>query len=395
VASAESIASQRYEPAVLPVIAGDTDVGFKFGGFLQLARFRDDVLPYRWRLQFVAAASVHDGATGTEYPYREIQLRIDRPHAFVPPLRIVVQLIYFRTTNLGFYGVGNSTWAQPLWSGLPEGSDDYVRARHYYQFDGLLPQVRAIARYNLSDHVALMVETDAQWSEVNVYPGSLLEQSLRASPLPLGEGGQGRISAGFVFDSRDHETVPTVGQYHDLSMRCGAGARGGDGYCAANLTLRAYQGILGGRLSIAGRLLGDTILGPAPLGELSRYGGVDSATGPAGSRGIRGVPQGRLAGKSKVVGNLELRTFFLPFSVGSQRFALGSAAFADVGRVWTGAFFSSGVSDGPFRLHWGAGGGPRLRWGDSLVIRADLAYAPLGAQLNMAPGLYVEVEAVM
>jgi hypothetical protein len=66
-----------------------------------------------------------------------------------------------------------------------------------------------------------------------------------------------------------------------------------------------------------------------------------------------------------------------------------------VGRVWTGAFFSSGESDGPFRLHWGAGGGPRLRWGDSLVIRADVAYAPLGAQLNMVPGLYVEVEAVM
>jgi hypothetical protein len=109
---------------------------------------------------------------------------------------------------------------------------------------------------------------------------------------------------------------------------------------------------------------------------------------------VRGIPQGRLAGKSKAIANLEVRSFLLPFAIGSQRFVLGAVAFADAGRVWTHAL-SGSERDGDFRLHWGAGGGPRVRWGDSLLIRADVAYAPLGADLHAAPAVYIDVEQVL
>jgi outer membrane protein assembly factor BamA len=199
---------------------------------------------------------------------------------------------------------------------------------------------------------------------------------------------------GLVRDTRNHETVPTRGYYHDASLRCGAGMRNGDSYCAVNITSRGYLGIVGEYLVLAGRVLGDAEFGRPPLLELTRYGGVEAGTGPGGSRGIRGIPQGRLAGKTKVIANLEVRSFFLPFSVGGQRFCLGTVLFADAGRVWAEALTAS-ERDGSFRVHWGTGGGLRLRWGDSLLVRADVAYAPLGADLHAVPAIYIDVDQVL
>lgn len=370
-------------------------MGVVFGGFAQLARFRDQRRPYAWRVQALAAASLLDGATGLEMPYRESFVRFDRPSIWIEPLRLQLQLGYQRTTNLGYFGIGNATAAQASWEALPEGSPEYVQSRRYYQFDGATPNGRLALRLRLAPAWEMVWEGALQWVDVQVWGGSLLARDLAAEGGPgfsLGEGWQPRAAMGVVYDSRDHETAATRGQYHDVSVRCG-GRKRDDAYCGLNLTLRAYRALWGQYLSLAGRWVADLALGNPSLIELSRYGGLESGSGPGGSRGIRGVPQGRLAGKGKVIANLELRSFFLPFSLGSQRFSLGGAAFFDVGRVW--ATSSTSVVDGSFRLHWGAGGGPRLRWGDALLIRADVAYAPLGASLGSAPAVYVTVDMVM
>jgi hypothetical protein len=387
--------ADRYEPGLLPIVAQDADVDVLLGVFAQLARFRDDRKPYAWRVQTMALVSFREGATGTEMPYREAFVRFDRPSLWGKPLRLQLQLGYLRTTNLGYFGLGNATPAEAGWQSLPEGSPEYVQSRRYYQFDGVTPSGRLAVRLRLAPTWEIVWEGSLQWVDVRAYEGSLLARDRVAEGGPgfsLGEGWQPRLAMGLVYDSRDHETVATRGQYHDFSVRCGGVVRD-DAYCGLNLTLRAYRALWGQYLSLAGRWLGDLELGNPSLIELSRYGGIESGSGPGGSRGIRGVPQGRLAGKGKVIANLELRSFFLAFSLGSQRFVLGGAAFADAGRVW--ATSSPSVQDGSFRLHWGVGGGPRLRWGDALLIRADVAYAPLGASLGAAPAVYVTVDAVM
>ena len=395
--AAEPPRPNRIEPGVLPVLGQDADIGTKLGAYVQLVGFSDDQKPFAWRGQLFAAASVLDGASGTELPYREAFLRLDRPHIFIDRLRILVHLGYLRTTNLGYYGIGNATPAEQVWLGLAHGSPEYVTARRYYQFDGVSPMARLIGRYMLVPGWEAMVEADALWVDINVYAGSLLERDLSSSqgaPFPLGRGAQFRGALGLIHDTRNHETVPTRGYFHEGSIRCGSGSHGDGSHCALNVILRGYWELAGERLSIATRLLGDVELGNPPLLELARYGGLDADNGPGGARGIRGVPQGRLAGKSKVIGNLELRSLFLPFTIKGQRFSLGAAAFADAGRVWAGAF-SSSENDGSFRMHWGAGGGPRVRWGDSLLIRFDVAYAPLGADLGAAPAVYIDVKQLM
>jgi hypothetical protein len=392
----------RYEPGLLPAFGGDTDVGFKFGAFAQLARFRDDIKPYAWRAQLLGEASVDDGPTGTEFPYREGYLKVDIPRAWGDSLRLLTELSYLRTTNRGYYGLGNSSHAEKLWAGIPEGTDDFVRARRRYQYDGTMRQARAVALMNITSEWRWFGDVALRWAQVDTYEGSLLERDIGQgagsgqSLWGTGQYVQPQFAAGIVYDTRDHETVTTTGQYHDVSIRCAPRGSGAEPYCGVNLTARGYVPIAAENLSIGARVLGDVLTDRVALMELSRYGGIAAGPSVGGTRGIRGIPQGRYHGRTKLIGNIELRSFLLSFALGDQKLALGLAAFADAGRVWTDALSSVESLDGSgWGMHWGAGAGPRLRWGDSLVIRADIAYSPEGAAIGASPAVYIDVEPVM
>lgn len=400
-AAGEAADRDRYEPGVLPVLAGDTDVGVKLGLFGQLARFRENLKPYAWRVQAMGAASVMDGATGMEFPYREVFFKVDLPHA-APGIRLILDASYLRTTNRGYFGLGNASDAEQRWAGLQEGSDAYVAARRYYQYDATTPQARVTAMERLGPAWQLFADVTGRWATIEAYEGSLLARDIAEGP-GASQSLNGTdatfepvVATGVVLDTRDHETATTSGQWHDASVRCVPVAVGTGAYCGANLTLRGYVPLVGERLSIATRVLGDVVSHRAPLLELSRYGGLSGGPSMGGSRGIRGAPQGRLHGRTKVLGNVELRSLLLPFRAGSQRFTLGAAVFADSGRVWTGSFDAEPTFDGDgIGLHWGVGGGPRVRWGDSLLIRFDIAHSPLGSELGTSTALYIDVVQVM
>ena len=393
----------RYEPGFLPTFGGDTDVGFKFGSFVQIARYRDGIQPYAWRARLLGEASVREEATGTEFPYRELYVRIDWPQAWSKSLRLLTEVGYLRTTNLGYYGIGNASHSSELWAGLEEGTDAFVQARRTYQYDGTTPQLRGMALWELSGAWHWFGDATLQWVHIGTYEGSLLQRDLARS----GHGGphlwgadeyvQPLFASGFAHDSRDHETMTTSGQFHDVSVRCAPRGFGAEPYCGLNATFRGFLPIAGEKLSLAGKLLGDVLTDRAPLIELSRYyGGLQRGSSFGGTRGIRGAPQGRWHGRTKALASVEVRSFLLPFHIGSIGCNLGLAAFFDAGRVWTGAFASDPELDGKgLGIHWGAGAGPRLRWGDSLIIRFDLAYSATGEEIGVVPGFYVDVEPVM
>jgi hypothetical protein len=394
--------ADRYEPGALPAVGGDTDVGLVFSAFVQLARFRDGEHPYSWRARGLAAGSVYDGPAGTEFPYREGYVAVDWPHVFGSPLRLLADAGYAQTTNFGYYGVGNERSTERRWEGLQEGSEPYVAARRYYQYDGASSLARLSGIYPIAKHWNWTSEVSLRWVTVRSYGGSLLQRDL-AEGAGAGQKLWGAdayvqpaLGMGVSHDSRNHETVTTGGMYHDGSILCSPRMPGVEPYCRANVTLRGYVPIAGEKLSFAGRAMGDVLSSRAPLYELARFGGLAGGNSLAGGRGIRGAPAGRLQGRTKVVVNLEVRSFFLPFSIGSQRLTLGVGAFVDAGRVWVDPFASVRELDGTGPgIHWGAGGGPRLRWGDSLVVRGDFAYSPLGASLGVAPAIYVDIDQVM
>ena len=101
---------------------------------------------------------------------------------------------------------------------------------------------------------------------------------------------------------------------------------------------------------------------------------------PGGGRSLPGVPLQRFAGKIKVVANGELRGTILTLARGKQRVRLGAVAFGDAARAladWHPVYLEGRSVDGPWtRIAVGVGGGLRVAWGETFVIRADVGYSP-------------------
>ena len=133
--------------------------------------------------------------------------------------------------------------------------------------------------------------------------------------------------------------------------------------------------------------MGDLIFGEPPFYVLAGHGGVNPNTATGGARSVRGVPSQRLHGHRKLLANLELRAKFLPFDVGDQRFNLGALAFFDAARVWSVYEPNASQADDGAGLMTGFGGGLRLQWGETFILRADVGWSTRDDTL----GVYVDI----
>ena len=399
--SAPTRAKRMYEPLVFPVLGNDPDLGFKFGIFSLLTKSEGEGKPFLWRLQFGCAFAAHEGATGLEVPYRQVLLQHDFRSASGATL-VSSDIGHARTTNLGYFGLGNTSPGTDGWRDLAPGSAAYVRARQFNQFDSSIYSAGVSIQHEISAGWRLHVGLRLYWTDLAPYADSQLATDLRTDAhdghrlFGLGPSFYPLLSAGVVRDTRDHEVAPTVGAWHEAILRCSPGGYGDGGWCGATVAVRGYRRLVGQYLTIAGRLLGDVLFGRPSFLELSRFGGLQASFGPGGGMGVRGVPQGRYHGRTKLIANVELRSFFWKFRIAGQRVELGAAAFVDMGRVWTDTLTGVASLDGTgIGLHYGVGAGVRLRWGDAAVIRFDFAYSPVSAQLGSPIGFFADVAPVL
>ncbi|NJK89836.1 MAG: BamA/TamA family outer membrane protein [Myxococcales bacterium] len=188
------------------------------------------------------------------------------------------------------------------------------------------------------------------------------------------------VLAGILLDLRDNEFHPSSGTLTEVSARLSPGVDDELRYAQLTASSAWFFSLIGDRLVAAVRFAQDFILGDAPFYQLSSFGGLLPFDGPGGESSVRGVLLQRFYGRIKTLGNLELRSELLPFRVGSQHFVVGAIAFADAGRVWADTrerTVDGRRLDGSFDdFATGVGGGLRLRWGDTFIIRSDLGYSP-------------------
>jgi hypothetical protein len=361
----------RYEPSLVPALSYDSDRGVGFGALGTLARFREGYYPFRWRLMaliYATAKQAPDG--GVELPFHDYLLKLELPGLQGGRLRLDLKASFSRFTTCGYYGIGNAS----------EASDQGGR---YHQYDRIYPHVKGQARARVLPTVFFLFGGSFTYNWVNPYEGSRLEQDLRRDDPDLRElllGAEGRhpsleLNLGWAWDTRNHEYVPSRGMFHEISWRFSPGAT--FAYGGLNLTARFYWALYRETLVLAARALADLLVGEPPFYELAQHGGLYPKGSPGGGGAVRGVPLHRYHGKVKLLGNLELRARLLPFSLFGQRFNLGGNVFFDAGRVWTelppGNRRFDG--DGP-GLKLGVGAGPRMQWGETFLIRIDLAWSP-------------------
>ena len=173
--------------------------------------------------------------------------------------------------------------------------------------------------------------------------------------------------------------------YHEISGRIGR--VGSASFTGVSATARLYRSLWQPYVVLAVRLAMDRNWGAPPLSRMSTINGLSLYPGPGGAFAIRGVPEGRYHGKLRVLGNIELRTSFLPFTLWRQRFRLGAIGFVDAGRVWADPGRADVLDRTPLpadgldrsaAIKFGLGGGARVRWGDTFVVRFDVGVSPDG-----------------
>lgn len=377
-------ATQRYEVAALPLLGGDSDIGFEFGAVGTLSRFDRGIVPYEWNMDLVLALSVKSSPTGTEITQQSYQWNIDVPAVAGGNVRINPQVMYAKTVNQLYFGLGNAS--SPV---LPAG-----QSARYFEFDDRQARVRDLNRISLGGPVDAMIGAIYRFEDPGPYlPSKLAQDAAAGKILGVEPMSLGTAIAGIVIDTRDSEIFPRQGSYHQIGLRGTIGVPFGDNvrYGAFGAMLAMYRPLVG-PFVLALRAVTDLEFGDVPVYDLYTGGPFRADEMPGGSAGIRGVPDGRYSGLIKLFGNAEVRAMLIRFHIASQKFRIGGNLLFDAGRLWSDYTFHSPLDGRGLGVKWGAGAGAYLQWGQAAIFRVEAAYSPDAASENpsLPIGVYVE-----
>lgn len=375
----------------VPALNFNTDEGFGYGAILLLVDRADGTYdPFRYSVLLQFFQTTRQVASHL--------INVDAPRFLGSPWRMGLELAYTRTKFAPYYGLGNTAENDTALSRCgdrdalkrnPDFCPDNpaFRGLRYYTYDHRsLPRVRLNARHGLSDTWLLFLGYRLRVDRIRMrYSAEDLGQTrdskliedtvagrIDAHPGPFPDPLSERTSellVGVQYDSRDIESSPTRGMFHELSVRGGAGPIGSQlNYWGATLHTRFFHPVIPGysRLTMGWRGLLDVMGGEVPISLLPFYGGLEGKDGLGGVFSARGILLRRYQGPVKLLLNGELRWTPLTVEPLGQQFAFTLAGFADAGRVWSDLHFSEGGG-----LKTSAGGGLRVIWNREFVIRLD------------------------
>lgn len=380
--------TRRLEPAGFPILGGSSDTGVELGAVGTLTRLGDGVRPYIWNMDALVAVSAKNGPSGSPEITQQAYLwTIDAPEVFGSKLRTTPAISYTNTINSGYFGLGNASSAdRPAAVAGNRG--------RYFQYRDRVAMARNLLRIPIWGPFDAMIAAQYRYESPLAYAGSKLAEDAAAgrvrglAPMSLVMG-----ATGLVYDTRDNEYFPRRGAYHQVGVRYVQGLPLGDDvrYGAFGAIFAMYRE-LGGPFVLALRAVVDAQAGHVPFYDLFTGEPFTQDQIIGGSAGVRGVPEGRYLGKSKALGNAELRGMFVDFHLLGQAFHLGGDVFFDTGRTWESYAFTSAIDGHSVGLKWGAGGGVYLRWGQAAVFRVEAAYSPDATAVNpgFPIGLYVQ-----
>lgn len=382
------------EWTIVPFVAGSTDVGVAFGVIGVLADLAGEFQPYAWRLRARLLMSVRDGPRGADFPEHNHGIQFDLPGRLGGRLRLTSEVAVQRWSTIGYFGIGNATRRETDAEIIAAESREGAAKGRRYQHTRTEIWAQTNARLDLSKSLALVHGFQLRHVIPSFYGGSLLDdeatESAAGGPGAVRLHGTsphwiGQLSLGILIDTRDNEVAPRSGGRHEIALRVAPGSMMGHKMTFAGLTLNArfYATLIEDDwLVLAGRVFVDLLFGTVPYHELASGGAFERMHMPGGREGIRGVPVGRYHGRVKLIGNMELRTMFATAFLGSTKFRFGAVAFLDAGRIWADYKHDPERDGTGIGLKYGVGLGPRVQWGETVMLRLDISYSPDAAALD-------------
>jgi hypothetical protein len=383
--SAQAATLRRYELAGFPIIGGNSDIGFQFGGAATLTRFYDRAFPYLWNADLLLSASLKD-VNGLRLVQQSHVLRLDAPDLLNGRLRVDTRANFQHTINSGYYGIGNLTSVDPTSVG-----------KSYYWYTNDESRVRVLSRIHMGHSIDIALGTILRYEAPENYPGSRLEQDLagpHGSPTTAVGGNSmflAGIGAGMMMDTRDSEFVTRRGIFYQIGVGATVGSADGVAYGNASAILSNYAPI-GPLFVFASRFIASFQFGRVPFYDLAQAGTFEPQYLLGSESGVRGVPEGRYRGPIMMATNFEIRgTPFPRFRLFGERFRIGTTTFFDAGRSWSDYSVISPADGNLVGLRFGVGGGAFLQWGEAAIFRLEVAYSPdaVSENPNLPIGIYV------
>lgn len=422
----EEVTKQGWNFGALPAVTFDTDLGFQYGGLINLFHYGDGSRypKYNHSLYFeISRFTKGSGINRLNYDSDQL----------IPGLQTSVDISYLSDLAYDFYGfngydaVVNSDW-------FDDEAMDY-KTRMFYKYDRKMfrfkvdlqgklsgENLRWAAGINLlnfdissvdidklnkgKDDKDLLPTIDEQPGLYEKYVdwGIISEEEADGGFVPV-------LKAGLVYDTRDNKPNPMKGIWTEAVLVSAPEFLGGESsFAKIKFTHRQYFSLVPNDLSLVYRLAYQTtIAGDVPYYYQSQVITPmmlgSSSEGLGGAKTLRGVRRNRIVGDGFFYGNIEARWKFARFQFINNNFYLGLNAFVDFGQVTDKIDFEvpdSGVSDdfknradysslyfdeGAEEMHYSFGAGLRAVMNQNFVIAID--YGMAADERDGESGIYI------
>jgi outer membrane protein assembly factor BamA len=386
----------------VPVIAYDTDIGFKYGALVNVFHYGDgsQYPKYRHSLYFEWSRTTK-GSGINQFTYDSEYL--------IPGIRVSAEASLLTEQSLDFYGFnGYESFYDPNFE--DEENDSYI-SRMFYNQERKLTRLKADFQGKITGQkfrwLAGIEYNHAKMGTVDIEKlnkGKDPEDQLPDTallydryvewgiiPEDQAEGGHTTLlKAGLVYDTRDIEANPMKGIWTEMQLLMAPSFLGNDdlAYTRIALTHRQYFTLapqvlnFAYRVSYQAKLWGDMPYYMLPF----VYNTAPALTrdGLGGAKTVRGVMRNRIVGDDFFYGNLEMRWKFLRTLLFNQNIYLALSGFFDAGIVTSQYEVDlSGVpadqlflvQGGDEKLHMGAGAGLHIVMNQNFVVAVDYGRA--------------------
>ena len=347
----------------MPIGSFDTDDGLGFGGRAEINWRQPGVEPYKAALMAQGFATFRG--------YQNHELRWDQLE--LGPRgrdRLMVYGAWRQWLNDGYWGIGNGTTRELDFAGDYEAEDP---RRKRYRYTLKQPFVHATLQHELGAGSPWSVygAVNPKYSVIETYEGSLLAEQ---QPYGMAGGLAIQAMAGIIHDTRQPEIAPRAGHVLELGGRLSPALQGeAGGFAGVLASARGYRP-LGGRMVLAGRVMGEMLWGDVPFYEMVHWSGLRPIQGVGGSRTVRGMSFGRFRAPGKAVANAELRIHAASWTLLGRSFDVELAPFTDAATVFGAGPDATAEAPG-LPVHPAAGVGVGAIFDRAFVGRIDLGWA--------------------
>ena len=382
----------------IPVVAYDTDIGFKYGGLVNFYHYGDGSIYPKYNHSIYLEWSRTTKGSGIN------QFRYDSEH-LIPGIRVNAEVSLLTEKALDFYGFnGYESSYNPNFADTDHL--DYI-SRMYYRHDRNLLRIKTefqgkiignklrwltgLVHYNNKISTVDIDNLNEGKEAIDLLPDTALlyDKYVEWGIIPQNQADGGInnfIKFGIVWDTRDNEPNPQSGLWDEILFMSAPGILGNKDYAFTKiiLTHRQYFTLIEKKLSFAYRLsYQGKLFGDMPFYSLPFvYDSQITRDGLGGAKTMRGVLRNRIVGESVGYSTMELRWIFLRTKLFKQNFYIALSGFMDNGIVLKNFDFDTSdipvgidIVDGKENLHAGFGSGLHFALNQNFVIAIDYGFA--------------------